>query len=312
MEPVNRPVILQPAPDTTGNPEPTDKVQQVSDFSVITLGTGGPIFNPKRSGPSTLVRYKENYFLVDMGNGTQARLSEAGITIGQLGTLMFTHHHIDHNEEFIPLFIQSWLRRGNDVTIIGPAGTKELYDFAAKFYKDDIAYRSSRSGREPEANITMKVRELTGDNSLELNGVSIRTAQVVHTILTIAYRFDAGRRSIVISGDTAYSENLVELAKGADILVMDSGGVIMKGNPQSNQRTPLQPRPAQINKENPIRAHSTLQEIAAMAEKAQVKRLVLTHFGPGEVDKDATSTAMKTLYGGTIIFAEDLMEIDCP
>jgi ribonuclease BN (tRNA processing enzyme) len=307
--PTGKPPLPQSAQSIPGTIEPFNSFRQKGDFSVITLGTGSPIYNPKRSGPCTLVRYKDSYFLVDMGNGTQARLSEAGITIGNLSTLMFTHHHIDHDEEFLPLFIKVWLARGDNVDIIGPAGTRELYDFTARYYQEDMAYRISRTGKEFTGNATMNVRELAGGDRLELNGISIRTTQVTHTILTIAYRFEAEGKSLVISGDTSYSENLIELAKGADILVIDSGGIIMKEYPQPKQPAPQPRRPAPATKENPVRAHSTLQEVATMAEKARVKRMVLTHFGTGEVDKDATASAIKSIYQGEIIFAEDLMEI---
>jgi ribonuclease BN (tRNA processing enzyme) len=313
LEQDNQQVVLPPAPEMNETPEPTQALQQKSDFSAITLGTGGPNYNPKRSGPSTLIRYKDFYFLVDMGNGTQARLNEASIPIGEIATFMFTHHHIDHNEEFDALFIQAWLKKGDNLNIVGPVGTRELYNFAVGYYKEDLAYRSLRIGREFNENIAMNVRELTDGASLKLNGILIRAAQVSHTIPTLAYRFDVEGKSIVISGDTAYSENLVELAKGSDLLVMDSGGVIVKGKPQSNKAVPPSSRrPAQENGKNPSRAHSTLQEIATMAQKAQVKCLVLTHFSRGEVDEEATTTAIGEIYNGTIIYGEDLMEITCP
>jgi ribonuclease BN (tRNA processing enzyme) len=312
-EDTNQSLLSKSVPPDTQRPSESSKdYEPKSDFSVITLGTGNPIYNPKRSGPSTLVRYKENYFLVDMGNGTQARLSECGIPIGKIGTLMLTHHHIDHNEEFVPILMRVWLGRGDNETIVGPPGTKELYDFTFKYYKEDLAYRSSRINREFNGIVAMNVRELTGGSSMELNEVQISSTQVVHSIFTIAYRFEVKGKSIVISGDTAYSENLVDLAKSADILVMDSGNVIMKRNSQLNQSPSQGSRPSPAAKEILTRAHSTLQEVATMAQKAQVKCLVLTHFGLGEVDKEATTAAIKTIFNGTIIFSEDLMEISCP
>jgi ribonuclease BN (tRNA processing enzyme) len=311
--------ISPPPVLTTNVSHPSDMAEQPkatrkSDFGIITLGTGSPVYSSNRSGPSTLIRYRNNYFLVDMGNGTQARLNEASIPIGDIGTLIFTHHHIDHDEEFLPIFIQAYLRRGNDVNIFGPSGTKELHDFASRFYREDINYRVSRAGKKLEGNINMNVRELAGGSSLELNGVGIRTAQVVHTILTIAYRFEVEGKSIVVSGDTSYSDDLIELAKGADILVMDSGGVTMKENPQPNQQSrPANKQPQlKVTTNGSNRAHSTLHEVATMADKAQAKCLVLTHFAPGEVDKDATSQAIKAIFKGTVIFGEDLMEINCP
>jgi len=120
-------------------------------------------------------------------------------------------------------------------------------------------------------------------------------------------------KSIVISGDTAYSENLVDLAKGADILVMDSGAQIVKRNPQLNKPiTNSTRRPAKENGKGFNRAHASLQEIATMAQKAQVKCLALTHFSQVEVDEEASARAIREIYQGTIIYCEDLMEITCP
>ena len=70
--------------------------------------------------------------------------------------------------------------------------------------------------------------------------------------------------------------------------------------------------PGKVIKESSIKAHSTLQDIRTMAEKAQIKCLVLTHFGPGDIDKEATANAIKAIYSGSIVFSEDSMETVCP
>jgi len=294
------------------NAEPAVTFTSNGDFSVVTLGTGGPLYNPERSGPSALVRYRDNFFLIDMGNGTQAGLNDYGVSLRDISTLMFTHHHIDHNEEFLPIIVRVLLAGADDTNLIGPPGTRELYDFARNFYQEDLSYRAARRGTELDRTATVNIKELSGGDSLEINGVNIRTTEVVHTIFTIAYRFDVDGKSIVISGDTAYSENLIELAEGADILVMDSGGVIMKGDSLRNQPYTPSRRPAGTGNQSSIRAHASLDEVATMAEKAGVKRLVLTHFGPGQVDKEATAEAIGNIYTRELIFGEDLMEVVCP
>jgi ribonuclease BN (tRNA processing enzyme) len=291
---------------------PVSSVSPASNnFSVIAVGTGGPIYNSKRSGPSALVHYKDNYFLVDMGNGTQAKLNDLGFSLRNLNTVMLTHHHIDHDEEFPGILVGALLTGGKNLNITGPPGTRELYDFTRKFYKEDLSYRAARTGINPDKTV-VNIKELVGGENLEINGVNIRTAEVVHTIFTIAYRFDVDEKSIVISGDTAYSENLIQLAKRADILVMDSGGVIMKEDLERNQAISPPRKPSQSGNISPIKAHASLEEIATMAEKAEVKRLVLTHFaGPGDVDTAATVKAISSIYEGEVLFSYDLMEVIC-
>ncbi|MCU0963260.1 MAG: right-handed parallel beta-helix repeat-containing protein, partial [Pirellulaceae bacterium] len=110
-----------------------------ADFSVVILGSGSPQFDPKRSGPSALIQYRGQYFLVDMGNGTQARLYELGVSLRDIAAIMLTHHHLDHNEEFIPILVYQLLR-GRNVDVIGPPGTERYVGFARAFYAEDMAY----------------------------------------------------------------------------------------------------------------------------------------------------------------------------
>jgi len=285
-----------------------DEFQHKGPFSVITVGTGAPRYSPERSGPCALVHYKGHYFIVDMGNGTQARLHQANIRLGNLEAFLFTHFHLDHSEEFIPLLINAWLQGQDNLKIIGPPGVKEYHAFLLSFYKDDIAYRARRTGRPVGKIRDIGIRELTGEETFELSGVSVRSIEVPHTVYTLAYRFDAEGESIVISGDLTYSENLIRLAKGADVLVMDSGGYI-RAKKQGAPRRERPPRRSGGGNKAQVRAHPSLKEIATMASKAGVKKLVLTHFAPGVIDKEATSRAIRQTFKGEIVFGEDLMEV---
>ena len=105
---------------------------------------------------------------------------------------------------------------------------------------------------------------------------------------------------------TYTTKQIKELAKDADVLIIDSGLVIRKGESErNNQNTNTQ----QNNGNRRVRAHSSLDEIGRMAKDANVKTLVLTHFAMGEVDEDATRKAIAEYFLGEIIFAYDLMEI---
>jgi ribonuclease BN (tRNA processing enzyme) len=277
--------------------------QHAAQFSVVLIGTGCPEYNPRRSGPSALIQADGHYFLVDMGNGTQVRLLEAGIAFHDIETMMFTHHHLDHNEEYLPISVLAWLQGRRHANLVGPPKTKALHDFLLSFYREDLEYRARLTGSSLDGMFTnVEITELEGDNELEINGVRISTTEVPHTAYTLAYRFDSGDSSIVISGDLSYSDDLVQLARDADVLVMDSGGVIKKGG------GPRRPPPVQMG-QGFVRAHGTLQEVATMAAKANVKKMVLTHFTPGEIDVEASLREMSKIYSGEILFGEDLMEV---
>ncbi|MCP3967734.1 MAG: MBL fold metallo-hydrolase [Lentisphaerae bacterium] len=268
-------------------------------FSTTIIGSGSPHYDPNRSGPSVLIRCGTKKFLVDMGNGTQARLAQAGITRLKLDLLMFTHHHLDHNEEFIPIFI-SVLLTGNPFKVVGPPPTEDMTKSIMRYYRQDIKYRLSRQNRDIN-DIDYSVLELQGGESFNYGGVEISTTKVNHTIHTIAYRFDYKKKSIVISGDLSYSPSLPKLAKNTDLLVIDSGGVI-KENQKRRLKTPA------IAHKN--RAHSTLDELGKMLKAANAKLVILTHITPGKIDKPATLKVLNKYYKGRILFAEDLMTIN--
>lgn len=295
-----------------GDPsENSASFQPSSSFSVITLGTSGPEYSSERSGPSTIVQYQGRYFIVDMGNGTQAGLSRIGISLRQIEGIIITHHHLDHNEEFIPIVLFRLLRGGN-VDIIGPSGTAKLTDFARDFYTEDISYRLRRRDRTMADLGHAVVREVKGGEVFELGAVKVATTQVKHSIYTIAYRFDAGGQSIVISGDLTYSDSLIELARNADVLVIDSGGAIVrKGAVQRREASGTNTATSRPGGKGGNRelAHASLQEVSTMAQKAGVRRLVLTHISMGEVDEEATRRAVGEIYKGEVIVGHDLLEI---
>jgi len=275
-------------------------MESLSGFGTVLIGTGSPVPSEERSSPSTLIYLNDNYFLVDMGEGTQDRLNELELNIGDIETLMFTHHHLDHNEEYSGIAITGWLKGRNHMNLIGPTGTKALHEFTAEFYKEDMEYRASKKNRWSWNGMTQNVdiTEVDGDSAIEVNGVKITTTEVPHTIQTQAYRFDAIGQSIVVSGDTKYSESLIDLAKDADMLIIDSGSIIRVGS--KGKRALIS------NEDN---AHASLTEVAQMAEKANVKKLVLTHIG-GDIDEEAEIAAINEIYGGEVVVGADLMVVE--
>ena len=269
------------------------------------IGSGSPKYNTERSGPSVLISYQNTQILVDMGNGTQANLDKNNTKIRNIDALLFTHHHLDHNEEFAPIFIQTLLG-GQQTTIAGPKETTSIINNILAIYKEDIAYRLSKSGRtlnDVKANYTAK--NLTGSNTFKIGDIKISYTPVNHTIATLAYRFDVGNESIVISGDLTYSESLPILAKNANYLIIDSGGAIQLGS----KRNANKGKRNKNGNKTKQKAHVNLSESSQMAKESNVKNLVLTHFVATNIDKDATSSEIKKNYSGTIIYAEDLMNL---
>jgi ribonuclease BN (tRNA processing enzyme) len=276
------------------------------------LGSSSPQYDPKRAGPSVLIRSGDTTIIVDTGNGAQARLDTVRLPIKDLDGIFFTHQHLDHNEEFIPIFIRALLG-GNRFMLAGPPPLARMAETTLEIYKEDIEYRMRRSGRTlADVKGNYAVRELAGGESFMLGNVQIRTAKVNHTIATTAMRFDAGGRSIVVSGDLIYSASLSALAKGADVLIIDSGGTIKTGQAQRPGGGPGRRQGGGDDARGGggnQRAHVTLEETARMASEAGAKTLVLTHFTPGEIDEAATIAELRKLYSGKIVFGADLMVV---
>jgi len=264
----------------------------VSELTAVIIGSGSPVYNSQRSGPSVLIRYNDVNILVDMGNGTIANLDKAGFAVGDINALLFTHHHYDHNEEMIPIFIQKYVS-GNSFLVAGPENTQLFITSILALYSEDITYRTSRSQQSKTG--TYEVKELSGNDTFEYKGITITTAAVKHSITTIAYRFEAGGRSIVISGDTAYSDTLIDLAKNTDVLIIDSGSLM-----NNEDRTTT------VKKNT---AHSSLDELIKMVSASQANKIVLTHFTKRTIDENLITDNINSRYKGTVIFATDLLEI---
>ena len=135
------------------------------------------------------------------------------------------------------------------------------------------------------------------------------TAALVHhppVVPAFAYRFDAADRSIVISGDTTPSDNLIELARGADVLVHEAMYV-----PGVDRMVSLVPNAATL-KQSIMSHHTTAEDAGRVAQAAGVKMLVLSHLIPPDdpaITDDMWIDAARVHYRGTVIVGKDLLEI---
>ena len=160
------------------------------------------------------------------------------------------------------------------------------------FFKDDLCYRWLRemprglTGAGMFDGVTIK--EITGARQFELGELRVTTAELTHTMYNLGYRFEAAGEIGGRSGDTSFDERLVDLATGADMLVMDgderwAGDLVYKMAPVEA----LEPRSRPAGKyggDFSVRPHATMEEIARMASRAGIKHLVLTHLRAGSVD----------------------------
>ena len=193
-------------------------------IEVTLLGTGSPIPDANRAGPSTLVRAGGQTFLVDCGRGVQQRLTAAGAGANGLTALLLTHLHSDHIADLGDLIITRWVTTftpdAPPLPIIGPPGTAEVVDATLKAFGFDIGYRIAH-----HADLTspppVEVHEYTEGVVWDRDGVLIRAAPTDHRPVapTIGFRVEHGGASVVLAGDTVPCDSLDALAAGAGALV---------------------------------------------------------------------------------------------
>jgi ribonuclease BN (tRNA processing enzyme) len=277
---------------------------------LILLGTGGgPRPRKAASAPAQVILINGTPYVVDCGDGVARQLVFAGVPLEQLRHVFVTHQHSDHNADYGNLILLAWaagLRTRVDTW--GPPPLERMTRLFFEMNAYDIDTRIADEGRTPLVPL-VHVHELTeGGAVMQDENVTVTAALVAHPPVTpaFAFRFDSADRSIVISGDTARSDNLVKLARGADVLVHEALYL-----PAVDRIVAAVPNASTLKK-HLIDSHTAVEDCGRVAEAAGVKTLVLSHRLPAD-DPAVTDRmwidAARAHFRGTVILAKDLMEI---
>jgi len=274
-------------------------------IEVTLLGTGSPIPDPNRAGPSTLVRAGGQVFLVDCGRGVLQRAAAVGVGAAGLSALLLTHLHSDHIAELGDVLITGWVTNFTPdpapLPIIGPPGTAETVEATLKAFGHDIGYRIAHHA-DLNAPPLIEVHECTEGPVWDRDGVTIRVAPTDHRPVapTIGFRIEFGGASAVLAGDTVPCASLDELSAGAGALVHT---VIRKD---------ILTHVGQQRIKDVCDYHSSVQEAAATAARAGVGTLVMTHYvpaiAPGQEEQWRALAA--TEFGGQIELGDDLHRVE--
>jgi ribonuclease BN (tRNA processing enzyme) len=277
---------------------------------LILLGTGGGPRPRKNSFSTSQVILVNNIaYVVDCGNGVAIQLARAGVPLPTLRHVFITHQHSDHNADYGNLLLLAWTSGlQTRVDTWGPPPLARMTRLFFEMNAYDIKTRIEDEGKMALAPL-VNVHEMTrGGIVMQDENVTVRCVLVDHPPVkpAFAYRFDTRDRSIVISGDTKRSDALIRLAQGADVLVHE-----VLYLPAVDRLMARVPNAARLKK-SIISHHTSVEDVGRVAEAAQVKTLVLTHFVPPD-DPNITDQmwidGARSTYKGRIIVGKDLLEI---
>lgn len=297
---------------TTGNARaltsPTPNRSR-SKSRLILLGTaGGPTPKLDRSAPANAIVIGDDIYVIDCGNGVARQMVKAGLDLGHIRDVFITHQHSDHNADYGNLLLLAWetdLRTRVDT--YGPPPLKRMTELFLQMDDYDIQVRIKDEGRPPLKPLIAPHEITQGGLVMQDRNVKVTAALVQHPLVkpAFAYRFDCPDRSIVFSGDTRPSEDLIALARGADILVHE---VIDLRAIAAVVKNELQ---AKRLRKHLLDAHTPMSEVGQIATKAGVKTLVLNHFVPGAppVPDQVWYDAVKPHFRGRLIIGHDLLEL---
>lgn len=242
------------------------------------LGSGTCVPSLERSAPGYFLEVDEKKILIDCGSGTVRRLLEAGIDYKNIDVICLTHFHPDHFIDVVALLHAinyahvSGFKRTKELVILGPEGAKEFFD--------NIIFKiaGTKPWKDP-----YKIRIEEVKEKIVLDKLEIKTAETDHFKNT-AFRFNFNNKSLTYFGDTGYNENIVNLSKNSDLLILECSTI------------------------KAVEGHLNPELCGKIASQAKVKQLVLTHFYP-EMDKINIKNEVSKYFDGEIIIAKDLMKI---
>ncbi|MGY5864332.1 MAG: MBL fold metallo-hydrolase [Candidatus Thorarchaeota archaeon] len=245
------------------------------------LGTGTSYPDPERVQAGILIETEKSRVLFDVGSGTLHRLTQLEFKMTTLDSVFLSHFHIDHVSDFLTLCQSLWLS-GYD---------KPLKLYAPPMVREwsrgvhDIAFKYLREKLEIETSI------LHEDQAVHQGDLIVTNSQTLHgTMDTRAFKIEHEGKSLVISSDTAPCKEVIELAKGSNILVHECNW---------------------LDGPHPEGVHTSPSELARVVEEANPSKVVLTHMSPEIVaKKEKVIEIVSRRTDAEVIIGEDLMVLE--
>ena len=270
---------------------------------VLLLGTGFPRPLPDAFGPATVVLVGQRVFLFDAGPGVMHQFAVAKLPLRGPEALFITHLHSDHTIGLPDLIFTTWVMgRRRAIPTVGPPGLAKMVDALYAAYAEDIDIRTHGLEGDAENGWRLAVHEATSGVVYDSAGVSVTAFKVLHGSWpnALAYRIETPTRTIVISGDTRPSDDLVRAATGVDVLVHEV-------YPDSIYAAQRGARLGDTTNDYFRAFHTSDVELGRLAARAKPKLLVLTHIvRMGATDDQLLRGVRAGGFTGAVVVGKDL------
>jgi ribonuclease Z len=293
---------------------------------VILCGAGGPMPDPKRSGPCVAVVAGDTLVTIDAGSGGSRNLTAMQFPIGKVSAQFLTHFHSDHIDGLGEMAMNRWVNTANTspLPVYGPQGVENIVDGFNLSYGADAVYRNAHhtdmvaplSGKGMVAQPFALPAEGELLTVFEKGGLKVSSFTVDHEPVhpAVGYRLDYKGRSVVISGDTAKSANLEQFSKGVDLLVHEALNREMVGIMEAAAKKNNVPVLEKIFFDI-TDYHASPVEVAEIARDAKVEHLLYYHIVPALVAPGMESLYLKgvsDVYDGPVTLGEDGTSVSLP
>lgn len=272
-------------------------------MKITLLGTGSPIPDPHRAGPSSLLTSGNDLVLVDAGRGVVQRLVGAGVFPAFLRGVVLTHLHSDHISDLNDVITTHWVMSGpgTELPIYGPPGTQRVVSATLDMLAPDIGYRLAHHDDLHDAP-RVRVTEVEPGQTFSLGEMTFVVGATNHRPVepTVAFRVSNGTHTVVMAGDGIPCESLDELTAGADAYV------------QTVVREDLVAAIPNPRLQDILDYHSTVVQAAQTATRAGVTHLMLTHYVPSPLQGAELewASAAREHFSGNIVAGPDLTVLD--
>lgn len=282
----------------------------------ILIGSGSPLADPSRAGPSTAIIAGDNFFIIDSGGGAVRKMGLLQIPAGPIDAVFLTHFHSDHIDGLGELMLQRWVGAAHTspLPIYGPSGIESIVDGLNLVYTADARHRTAHHGVHiaPPSGFGGVPMPFSGELPqivYQSDDLSITAFEVDHHPVTeaVGYRFDYKGRSIVVSGDTKRTDTLTWASKGVDLLICEALNPEMVAKIGGQLETLELLNFARIMVDIPD-YHITPVEAGKTAQEAGVEMLVFNHIVPAVPTKYLNpyfTKGVKDVYDGDYVVGSD-------